>query len=591
VIIKSKRIRARGSALKRSLAHICDGEDNDKVALVRGNLADLEDARADALRFARQYCVRHWIASPAREISRDQFDDLIGRLAAEFEFDPHRVVAWEHTKDRATPDGCRQHFHILAPEVDPIGGSVMSSSHDHARHEKLARSVELAWGHAIVPGAHTLAVSAALDREGNTELAAALRASQPPKRPRQSFDENDHQRAKREGLDMPRLRIVVSEALQSSRSLQVFEAKLSAVGLRLRAGDKTGGLIVETSEGILVGSLARITRLRKEALAERLKFNAAEQSAPLEHSPGDLSPTEAPRTADGARHSAGTGGDVAQRAAPARHYDRTAAPGGERRGASSQPAGEYGSPSRRSGCDQGGQRRHSWMMFAGGAARRDAALDLLSHARRAALSPMGRAAFDLDSVIERETGACRTSDLPEPASLYMARRKVDEEAKRLRAQEDKADSVAQRLSEHPGRPILQRFFGPPVDPERQALEALLDQSHRKFFKATADLATARHALQTEERKFQVERARHQSAQSARKAEAEVRIATARAARRMLDKNPRVAFWGAAYLMRVAAAIQKARSECLPSEPDSAQDWDLVPILDLWGKPYLPPPKV
>lgn len=593
MIIKSKRIRARGSALKRALAHICDGEDNDKIVLVRGNLADLDDARADALRFARQYCVRHWIASPSTEISREQLEDLIGRLAAEFEFDPHGgVVVWEHTKDRATADGgCRQHFHILTAEVDPIRGSVMSSAHDHARHEKLARSVERAWGHAILAGAHTLAVAAALDREGNIELAAALRAAQPRKRPRQSFDENDHQRAKREGLDLPRLRIVVSEALQSSRSLQDFEANLLAVGLRLRPGDKPGTPIVQTSEGLFVGSLARMTRLRKEALAERLKFNGAEQSTTLERAPSDLPPGAPPRAADEVHRRAGAGGDLAQRAAPARHHDRTAAPGGTRRGAGAEPAGESGSALGRSGSREGHKGRHRWMIFAAGAARRDALLDLLGDARRTALSPMGRAASDLDSVIERETAACRTADFPEPVSLLAARRKVEEEAKRRNRLEQKADAVAQRLSEQPRRSILQRLFGPPVDPQLQTLEARLDQLQRKFLKATADLATARHVLQTEERKFQVERARHQSAQSVRVAQAEGRIATAAAARRFLERNPRTAFWGAAYLMRVAADIQRARSERLTSDPDLAADWDLIPILDLWGKPYLPPPRV
>ena len=231
------------------------------------------------------------------------------------------------------------------------------------------------------------------------------------------------------------------------------------------------------------------------------------------------------------------------------------------------------------------------MIFTGGADRRDTLLDLLGNARRIALSPMGRTAFDLDSVIERETKASRTSDPPEPSSLHAARRKVEEVAKRRRALEEKADAVAQQLSEQPARPILQRLFGSPVDPQRQALETRLDQFQRKFLKATADLATARHVLQTEERKFQAERARHQSAQLARVAQAEGRIAVATAARRFLERNPRTAFWGAAYLMRVAADIQRARSERFTSDPGLPEDWDLIPILDLWGKPYLPPPRV
>lgn len=197
MIIKSKRIRARGSALKRALAHICNSEDNDEVVLLRGNPADLDDARADALRFGKQYCVRHWIISPAQDITEEQLDELIERLALEFEFDPKRIVAWRHTKDRATENGCPRHFHLCAPEVDPISGRVMPSSHDWDRQSKLARVCEVRWGHNIIPAPRMSGLIAALDREGDHVTAAALRGVATPDHPA-SYDEGDHQRAKAE---------------------------------------------------------------------------------------------------------------------------------------------------------------------------------------------------------------------------------------------------------------------------------------------------------------------------------------------------------------------------------------------------------
>ena len=170
--------------------------------LVSGVVADLEDARADALKLGREYAVRHWILSPSVEISDEQRAGAVARLAAEFGFDPERAVVWEHTKSRATPDGCNQHFHAMVPEVDPLSGGVMDVSLRLRPSEKLARSLELAWGHAIVPGSHTSAVVAALDREGVTDLAKALRQAPPVDHP-QSFDEVDHQRLKRAGETCP----------------------------------------------------------------------------------------------------------------------------------------------------------------------------------------------------------------------------------------------------------------------------------------------------------------------------------------------------------------------------------------------------
>ncbi len=149
--------------------------------------------------------------------------------------------------------------------------------------------------------------------------------------------------------------------------------------------------------------------------------------------------------------------------------------------------------------------------------------------------------------------------------------------------------MTQQLVDYPPRSTWQRLFGPPVDPGHQALEIRLDKLQRKVLRAQVDHARAKHALQTEERKFQTDQGRHHSALAARKVQAESRIETARAARTLLQKNPRAAFWGAPHLMRVAADIQKARSQWR-SAPDSdlPSDWDLIPVFDLWGKPFLPP---
>ena len=212
MIVKSKRVRARGQALQRTLRHLMDGEDNDAVELVSGTIADLGDARSDALRFGRQYAARHWIVSPAQRISREQLVEFVNWLAAEFGFDPDRAVIWAHTKARATEDSCDEHYHIRVGEVDPITGGVMSSSHDWARHEKLARRADLAWGHTIVPGRHTVAVVAILERENSVVATTALRDVAIVDH-RQSFDEIAHQRLKRAGYDLPRLRLIRSRCV------------------------------------------------------------------------------------------------------------------------------------------------------------------------------------------------------------------------------------------------------------------------------------------------------------------------------------------------------------------------------------------
>jgi len=587
MIIKRKRIKARGQALKRALRHIVDGEDNDAVTLVRGNIADLEDARADAIRFGREYAVRHWSLSPDKLITDQQIAELVDRLCAEFGFDPDRAVMWRHTKSRASDSGCDQHYHLCVPEVDPITGGVMSSSHDFARHEKIARAVELAWGHRTVPGPHMDAVVAALDREAPPD-AAALRGIAPIDHSA-SFSEVDHQRLKRAGFDLPRIREMISGALSAATDRVDFDARLMAMGLRLRTGDKKDTPIIETTQdGILVGSLARLTRLRKSALEERMAFNAAGQSTDQTNDPPShiLSP-QATVGADGAGVQAGGEQRRSGPAAPDGYGHRIAAPDGGRDRTDSHPAGESGIAPGRTGGDRGPQE---WLTLASGCVRHHGVLlDLLAVARRAALPPLERTLSDLNDVIETETlAANRTASLPEPASLRAARRKVEEEAARLRALEAQADEVLRKLTDGKQRSSWYRLFWPTHDPERQAREARLHKLQGEVLKTRGARAASGHALKAEEKEFQAANARHQSELGARSTQADHRITVARAARVLIERNPLRARWGMAALLRLAESVRNSRAES--DHPDAPDDWDLVPTYDLWGIPLLPQPK-
>ncbi|WP_422389769.1 relaxase/mobilization nuclease domain-containing protein [Bradyrhizobium septentrionale] len=269
MIIKSKRVRARGQAVHRLIAHLANGDDNDSVDLLRGSEAQLQDWRNDALRFGREYSIRHWIIAPSQELSRDQLDEVVSRLGAEFGFDPKQAVIWMHRKDRAT-DRCSQHFHVLVAEVDPLSGKVMSSSHDYARHEKIAILVCKVWGIPFVAGPHAQAAARALEADGFLKAEDVLQSQKLDHG--RSFSEQDHQIAKRQGFDLPRLRVLLTEALENAGSRREFEKKLAGIGLRLDEGRK-GIPVVNAADGTFIGSLSRLTRFTKSELTERMKFN------------------------------------------------------------------------------------------------------------------------------------------------------------------------------------------------------------------------------------------------------------------------------------------------------------------------------
>jgi hypothetical protein len=199
----------------------------------------------------------------------------------------------------------------------------------------------------------------------------------------------------------------------------------------------------------------------------------------------------------------------------------------------------------------------------------------------------------LNDVIERETLIHQTATLPEPASLLAARRNVSKAMEQLRALQKQANGIEQQLAAHQPASFWRRLWQPEGDPgETTTLETRRDDVQRKILTARGNHASAAQALKIEERKFHTACAQHETAMSTRRVQADARIATAQAARKFLEKNPHTARWGAPYLMRVAANIQRARAEWRTApDRDAPDDWSLIPILDLWGKPRLPPPSI
>ncbi len=591
MMIKKKRIKARGPAFKRALNHVMFGGDNDEVELVCGNLADLDDARADALRFGREYAIREFIVAPEFEISVEQRIEIIGMLGEEFNFDPKLAVAWRHKKDRATGEASTdQHFHVWVREVDAVTGRVMSCSNDYARHEKLSRIAESRWKHRAIPGAHNSSVLHFLDNEGLSALATDLRNTGKfggPSTP-QSYDNNDHQRLKRAGLDLPRLQLLIAKSLSQSKSRTDFATKLAESGLQVRSGEKSDTPIIETTDGIFVGGLARLTRLRKSALAERLKFDVPNEPATKAYNPSSNLPIPS-ETDDGLgtrRQAGGAGG----RSEPTRSDggdNRATSEPDRRRRPDFEPSGKTGGPPRRDhrGKNTKGSRARIAFVL-GCAAMQNALLDMLAIARRAAQSPIDRVVGDLNQAIEDNASIIsRASELPESLALLAARENVRNAKERLQSAEAEANATRQEIDRLPAPSAWRGFLqSTHQDIDRDRLETQLEKLQGAVRKAGEELAPAQHRLNIEEKEHQSARVKHGTKLVRQVEQAERQIKVAEQARALVTKNPRLAPWGFQRLMQVAVWIDMARAD---RRDDLSHDWNYG-ATDIWGKPYLPP---
>lgn len=285
MIIKSQRV-ATAASRKRLADHLFRGHENSSIAILRGGERDLADLFHDARRHGARFGVRHWIIAPLEITSREQLLRVVELLASEFHFNSSQAIIIEHTKERATSSAFHTHWHVCLGEVNPETGKVMSSSHDRARHEYLARLAEAEFGHALQLGAHQRSVLARLREEGKSALADALNTAHPSPNseggPCEAFTQGSHQMLKRTGLDLPAIRAAVKAAWQTSHDRKALRDSLHEQGLSLATGDKVGEWIVNTADGRFVGSLRRLSGAKKTDIKEKME---ADNGNTIEHGP------------------------------------------------------------------------------------------------------------------------------------------------------------------------------------------------------------------------------------------------------------------------------------------------------------------
>lgn len=311
MILQGARIRATQAAAAAVAQHVLEGPANEKITVLQGGRDSLLLAAQEAQQEGKPYGIRHWKLAPGQATTREQLDGMLGDLAAEFSFDRSSVTVIEHRKPRASGDpGNGVHWHILVPEWD--GLRVLDCRNDRRRHERLSRTWEARLGHQLTVGAHGPSVARALEARGEDALAEKIRQTTSP--PRSAFTGTQHQVTARRGISLPDARLAVARAWSSADGRPAIDAALAEHGLRLRRGDRAW--IIESEDGVLVGSLARLVRRKPAEIQAFLENGHEHTSRPALGRPGPEQVVELPRSG-----SAAAGSDRAQstrRSHPAR---------------------------------------------------------------------------------------------------------------------------------------------------------------------------------------------------------------------------------------------------------------------------------
>lgn len=268
MIIKSSRLQSRVGA-KSTAAHVFEGPQNEEITVLRGSRHDLHDWVRDARKRKKEFAIRHWKLSPERDITPEQEAEAVAALAVEFGFDAERVVLIRHRKARHGGEASEFHLHLLVPEVNPLTGRTLSTKWDYARHEKVSRSLELAWGHRLVPGRFNAPVVAALEAEGrHVDASHVALGTASETRPESAYTSQLVQEvARKTKRTMAKIRDAVLDARAlSGGDVSEFHRIMEQDGLRVVRGDKAARWVIEArakgGDWTFAGALHRLAGMK-----------------------------------------------------------------------------------------------------------------------------------------------------------------------------------------------------------------------------------------------------------------------------------------------------------------------------------------
>ncbi|BAT20525.1 hypothetical protein [Asaia bogorensis] len=299
MIVQETRIRT-SSGHQAVSRHVLRGARNEAIRVLCGSDWCLADWMKEARREGIRYGLRHIAFNPAEPMSDAALASFAARLCDELQADRERMTLVVHQKDGST------HGHLLLPEWQD--DHVLSTRFSWQRLEKCARLEEIRLGHQLVPGRHDRAIVKALRQEGKTAEAEAIEVllerpvtnneqlsfpaspdtssapsnSEPASRPlpRAAYTSQSRRMAERQGLDLVEAKKAIAFLwAQSDNQLHRFRALLKTKGWVMRAGDRQDtrkdAYIIETADGVLIGSFTRLTKTRMKDFRQFLVDDAA----------------------------------------------------------------------------------------------------------------------------------------------------------------------------------------------------------------------------------------------------------------------------------------------------------------------------
>lgn len=268
MIIKSTRILTKSGVSNLSNHLLNKPHENEKIILMEGFESDFHDFHREAVLDNSKFSFRHFSINPGCDWTYEEQLATVDKIKSEYgaEDRPHLLVKHEKRLSDGTKN---EHLHLVLPER--FNGRTLSSSWNYARNERLARECEFEFGHAVVVGKHNKSAAHFVSDEN---LKNILLENSEKTMPKAAFGAVQHQKAKREGFDLPKAKILIKQLHEQSDGFKAFNAALSENGFVVKKGRKTA--IVEM-DGRFIGSLNRLVGMSKKDFLYKYKGEKIEK--------------------------------------------------------------------------------------------------------------------------------------------------------------------------------------------------------------------------------------------------------------------------------------------------------------------------
>ncbi|WP_147252973.1 hypothetical protein [Thalassospira profundimaris] len=262
MIIKSTRILTKSGVSNLSNHLLNKPHENEDIQLMEGFESDFEAFHKEAMLDGSKFAFRHFSINPGCDWTYDQQLKTVDKIKQEYQSENHPHLLVKHSK-RLSDGSYNEHLHLVLPER--FNGRTLGSSWNYARNERLARECEFEFGHAVVVGKHNKSAAHFVSDEN---LKNILLENSQKTMPKAAFSSIQHQKAKREGLSLPSIKMLIKELYSESDGFKAFKAALAENGFVVKKGRKTA--IVEM-DGHFIGSLNRLVGMSKKDFLYKIK--------------------------------------------------------------------------------------------------------------------------------------------------------------------------------------------------------------------------------------------------------------------------------------------------------------------------------